>query len=490
MVHPVDENQLETEHDGISDLETIFREFNSGIHCGRFRYGGPRQANAKIIEKASLVKQPATDNKVFNLGWDVLFLLFQYMNAVDLKNMALVCKKISQHTLRYMHMHLTQHPPTCNANAYDSSRMTFTCETFERLYGETLLPKLQEITIAPLRMEDLQGILSKARSLERMNIILPARNIMRSYDGLVQGMQQLGRNHVLARTVGQQLKELYIYYGLSHDAWPLTIPCLDDRDLWPELKVVQYENIWDPITGRESDPICGRINLLTENEWTRFLMEFLPKCENMTEFRLHWKGMGGDTNFPLRTFAQQLADLCRDFQLRALDIDASALMKPPNHPYVFNDEELCTVNKHLSWINVPERLPGYSSSDKLMLLNLRELTLRNLFIHSKAEFEWFMSLTTLKKLEKLRIDRLVWHHGYHRWANVYGWMYQISDEGNEEDPKNYDSRCDKGYRKPPTWDEKSWDGDDSKSIYYVAERLYKWKDVGIANTDGIDSIFV
>jgi hypothetical protein len=36
-----------------------------------------------------------------------MYLCFEYMNEDDLKNMALVCKKISQHALRYMHMHLT-----------------------------------------------------------------------------------------------------------------------------------------------------------------------------------------------------------------------------------------------------------------------------------------------------------------------------------------------------------------------------------------------
>jgi hypothetical protein len=106
---------------------------------------------------------------------------------------------------------------------------------------------------------------------------------------------------------------------------------------------------------------------IEEIEWTRFLIGFLPQCKNMTEFRVQWKGVGAHTNFPLRTFAQQLADLCREFQLRVLDIDACRLMEPPNRPYVFKDEELCTANKHLSWINVPEPLPGHRSSDKLML---------------------------------------------------------------------------------------------------------------------------
>jgi hypothetical protein len=76
-----------------------------------------------------------------------------------------------------------------------------------------------------------------------------------------------------------------------------------------------------------------------------------------------------------------------------------------------------------------------------------------------------MSLTNLKKLEKLRIDGLVWHRGYHRWAYAYGWMYQIPDEGDEEDPNDYDSWSDKGHsRVPDTWNEKAWDGDDAESV--------------------------
>ncbi|KAI5816827.1 hypothetical protein BZA77DRAFT_293136 [Pyronema omphalodes] len=159
-------------------------------------------------------------------------------------------------------------------------------------------------------------------------------------------------------------------------------------------------------------------------------------------------------------------------------------MGPPAvQTYIFNDEELCAVNKHLSWINVPEQLPGRRNSDELMLLNLRELTLRNMCINSRAEFEWFMSLTTLKKLEKLRIDGLVWHRGPHRWANVYGWVYQIPDEGDQEDPNNYDSFIDMNCRVPEIWNDKAWDGDDAES-----KCLYKFKNAGIADTDVIDFI--
>ncbi|KAI5814677.1 hypothetical protein BZA77DRAFT_294800 [Pyronema omphalodes] len=529
MVHPIDENRPEKEvHDGI-----------------RFRYGGPRKANAKIIEKAALVKRPAK-----NL----------YMNAADLKNMAVVCKEISQHTLRYMHMHLTwvlredtgagsiletisktekavatstnlqcvrkvdmsrcmkmqslmllRNMPNITKLGIDFtftdnvSEIYFTCEDFERLYGDTILPKLEEITITPVRMEDLQGILSKARSLERMHIVLPTQDITHSHDGLVEGMQQQGRNHVLAQTVGKQLKELFIYYGLSNVAWPLAIPCLDDRRLWPELKVVQYQNILDRITRPDPDPICGRINLLKsvyrqhvrqsrefihwlssangpdaddiylmtddddtllstdlsvieEDDFMQLEIDALEEIvdletrvtlfyERPIKFRLgglHWKGTGGGTNFPLRDFALQLASLCRDSQLRALDIDASRLMSPPpNRPYAFNDEELCTVNKHLSWINVPQLLPGRNPYE-LMLRNLRELTLRNLYINSKAEFKWFMSLSSIKTLEKLRIYGLVWHHGYHRWAmnripdtwNEKAWDSHGNGDGNGDDDEN------------------------------------------------------
>ncbi|CCX07619.1 Protein of unknown function [Pyronema omphalodes CBS 100304] len=45
--------------------------------------------------------------KLFDLNFDVMYLCFEYVNEDDLKNMALVCKKISQHALRYMHTHLT-----------------------------------------------------------------------------------------------------------------------------------------------------------------------------------------------------------------------------------------------------------------------------------------------------------------------------------------------------------------------------------------------
>jgi hypothetical protein len=146
--------------------------------------------------------------------------------------------------------------------ADDKSQMLFTCEAFERLYGDTLLPKLKELSIAPPMIEYLEGILSKAKSLERMIIVLPKRDV-RWGDVTLQDLQQSGRNYILARTVGKQLKELSIDYAPSSSySWPLTIPCLDDKDFWPQLKVVRYENIWDPMTRRESDPICGRSNFL------------------------------------------------------------------------------------------------------------------------------------------------------------------------------------------------------------------------------------
>ncbi|KAI5816818.1 hypothetical protein BZA77DRAFT_368249 [Pyronema omphalodes] len=562
--------------------------------------------------------------------------------------MALVCKRIAQHTLRYMYTHLTwvfrEHTGSgsvakripkieetvetstnlqcvrkvdiqlCTSTkslkllgnmtgvsklsisfgyAHDSSQTYFTCEDFERLYGDTLLPKLEELTIAPLRMEDLK-VLSKARRLETLKVILGGQNP----DLTKQDLKRSGTADILFQTVG-----------------------LEQKNYWPELKVVCYENIWDPnphhdddgdddlnsqsvyhpnglyirftrlksvfrqyllhrgydvkftkpfemrlshlmhlpcqkecniratrlfirwlrrVNGPDADdifwmtgnryrqppagshekqaelenrlllfyqgpikfklsgwlaPIYGahdtdrlldilasKIQRLTflptgffraegelpephqdEINWTRFLKKFLSKCKGMTEFRLRWEEPINYAHFPLRTFAQQLAGLCRNFRLRVLDIDVSTLMGPPAvQTYIFNDEELCAVNKHLSWINVPEQLPGRRNSDELMLLNLRELTLRNMCINSRAEFEWFMSLTTLKKLEKLRIDGLVWHRGPHRLANVYGWVYQIPDEGDEEDPNNYDSFIDMNCRVPEIWNDKAWDGDDAE----------------------------
>ncbi|KAI5816817.1 hypothetical protein BZA77DRAFT_353736 [Pyronema omphalodes] len=462
-----------------------------------------------------------------------------------------------------------------------------------------------------------------------MSIFVPTLAVIPQYGGLVQALQQPITRDILAKTVGKQLKELFIHNRPCRNAWPVEIPSLHDKGLWPELKLVQYDNIWDPTPCHHSDPdsssdsesesyseseydslygvdaIHARMNLLRsvyrqnvlhgeyqvkftrpfvmrfpqlmdfpcendlhirearafiswlrgvngpdaddlhwmtnfgngpsaagfeagtrelmlrlalfyegpikfrlsgeyapifpsldtdrlknilasrtqrlsfspngftrtdgdgqephqeEIDWTSFLMEFLPKCKNMTEFRLVWEGITVHGNFPLRIFAQQLAGLCRDFQLRALDVDASTLMGPPNRPYVFDDEQLCIVNKHLSWINVPEQLPGCKDSDELMLLNLRELTLRNLYINSKAEFEWFMSLTTLKKLEKLRIDGLTWHRGYHRWAHWYGQMRLIPDEGYEGSATDYCSSD--SAMEYITWDDQLLEGDDDQS---------------------------
>lgn len=146
--------------------------------------------------------------------------------------------------------------------ADDKRQMCFTCEAFQRLCGDTLLPKLKELSIAPPMIQYLEGILSKAKSLEKMTIVLPKRDV-RGGDVTLQDLQQSGRNYIFARTVGKQLKELSIDYAPSSSySWPLIIPCLDDKDSWPQLKAVRYENIWDPMTRRESDPICGRANFL------------------------------------------------------------------------------------------------------------------------------------------------------------------------------------------------------------------------------------
>ncbi|KAI5814710.1 hypothetical protein BZA77DRAFT_294829 [Pyronema omphalodes] len=538
-------------HVGTSDLENSFPNLNIGKDCEQFRYGGPRKANSKIIEKASLVRRPATNRTIFDLYYDVLYLCFQYMDADDLKNMSLVCKKISQHTLRYMYQHLTwvlrerRVPGPLPKNLTKiretikvdmsrcitkqslmmlrnmtsitnlvivfrlhpkSARMNFTSEDFQRLYGDTLLPKLKELSIAPLTMKDLQGILSKAKSLERMKIVLPGRSPV-FHNFPEQDLRQCRGDCIHALTIAKQLKELSIYHQtLAARDWSYTIPCLHNKNLWSQLKVVLYENIWNPVALFEYDLVDSRSDYLTavyrqhvlhggyDVKFTEPLeMRFSDlrklQCADEAQIQqarelIHWlSGVNGPNADDLFLFTSDRRTLLSTDSLEELDdverrlslcywkpikfrLDASGLAKPPDIPYVFNDEKLCTANQHLSWINVPQYFPSrHRTLNRLMLMNLRELTLRNLFIHSTAEFEWFMSLTTLKKLEKLRIDGLVWHRGFHRWAYVYRWVYVIKED--VQDTKDYYSWNRKINRIPDIWDEKAWDcdGEDAKSAH-------------------------
>jgi hypothetical protein len=175
-----------------------------------------------------------------------------------------------------------------------------------------------------------------------------------------------------------------------------------------------------PITGMR----LGREDAIQEAQeafaqWTDFFKEFFPKCTSLETLRIRSDTTGDGGDIPLGKYEVELARLCRQFKLRSLDVDASALTQPEtnagnNVPYTINHEEPHMAIKHLAWISLPDPRSGYNDL-KNNLLNLTHLTLHAIFLTRQTEFIWFTNIPAkLKNLVKLRVNGLVWHAGYDR----------------------------------------------------------------------------
>jgi hypothetical protein len=79
-------------------------------------------------------------------------------------------------------------------------------------------------------------------------------------------------------------------------------------------------------------------------QWNDFFKEFFPKCTILETLRIHSRTTGDGGDIPFGKDKVELTSLCRQFKIRPLDIDASALTQPDTNarndiPYMINHEE-------------------------------------------------------------------------------------------------------------------------------------------------------
>lgn len=174
----------------------------------------------------------------------------------------------------------------------------------------------------------------------------------------------------------------------------------------------------DP-NGEEGEDFIASTAKVAFVEWCNFLEAILPLCKNMHTFRTVSRNAGQGADIALHgKLEHHITALCRDYQLRHLDIDVASLLQPESLPgsALFDQDEPGdaprVVIQGLAWMSTPRgsmMKPDFSNC----LQNLQTLKMKNLFILRQVEMVWFTNLTAkLKNLNLIEIHGLVWHIGY------------------------------------------------------------------------------